>query len=185
MQFLDKIKSRLPQKRSARIWLIVCLVLGLAGAIAGGIFAQRFVSSMTILNLPGEPVTSSGNKDPLIDKTGEVPVGEAGFPMPEPWDGISRVNLLFMGLDFRDWEAGEIPRTDTMILFTLDPLNRTAGIVSIPRDLWVNVPGFDYYKINTAYYLGEAYKMPGGGPETARKTVEELLGCAHSLLCPG
>ena len=85
--------------------------------------------------------------------------------------------MLVMGLDYRDWEAGEgPPRTDTMILFTVDPINRTAGLLSIPRDLWVNIPGFDYGKLNTAYYLGELYDQPGGGPGLAVQTVEDLLG---------
>ncbi len=63
-----------------------------------------------------------------------------------------------------------------MILLTLDPQTKTAGILSIPRDLWVAIPGFKHGKINTAYYLGDAYKMPGGGPALAVKTVESFLG---------
>lgn len=63
-----------------------------------------------------------------------------------------------------------------MILLTLDPLNNTAGMMSIPRDLWVSIPGFDNGRINTAYFLGEAYQMPGGGPGLAVQTVEQLLG---------
>ena len=81
-----------------------------------------------------------------------------------------------MGLDFRDWEAGETPRTDTMILFTIDPITYEAGMLSIPRDMWVNIPGYDYGKINTAFYLGELYKVPGGGPALASATVEHFLG---------
>jgi len=49
-------------------------------------------------------------------------------------------------------------------------------MLSIPRDLWVNIPGFDYGRINTAYMLGEGAKLPGGGPALAAKTVESLLG---------
>jgi LCP family protein required for cell wall assembly len=63
-----------------------------------------------------------------------------------------------------------------MILLTLDPLEKTAGILSIPRDMWVAIPGFQHGKINTAYYLGDAYKLPGGGPGLAVKTVEQFLG---------
>jgi polyisoprenyl-teichoic acid--peptidoglycan teichoic acid transferase len=75
----------------------------------------------------------------------------------DPWDGASRVTALVMGLDYRDWEAGEgAPRTDTMILLTIDPLSKTAGMLNIPRDLWVNIPGFDYDRINTAYRLGRS-----------------------------
>jgi LCP family protein required for cell wall assembly len=98
-------------------------------------------------------------------------------PTPQPWDGASRVTMLVMGLDFRDWASGDgPPRTDTMILLTVDPLAKTAGILNIPRDLWVNIPGFDHGKINTAYSLGEAYDVPGGGPGLAVQTVEHLLG---------
>ena len=97
-------------------------------------------------------------------------------PTPSPWDGANRVTMLVMGLDYRDWEGEGPSRTDTMMLITMDPVSRTAGMLSIPRDLWVNVPGFDYGKINTAYYLGELYNLPGGGPGLAIQTVEELIG---------
>jgi LCP family protein required for cell wall assembly len=49
-------------------------------------------------------------------------------------------------------------------------------MISIPRDLWVSIPGYGYYKVNQAYQLGEVNKLPGGGPELAMKTVEHLLG---------
>jgi LCP family protein required for cell wall assembly len=82
-----------------------------------------------------------------------------------------------MGLDERDWVEGlGAPRSDTMILFTIDPLSKTAGMISIPRDLWVNIPGFGYSRINTAYSSGEGNKLPGGGPGLAMRTVEQLLG---------
>ena len=97
-------------------------------------------------------------------------------PTAIPWDGANRVTILVMGLDYRDWEGEGPSRTDTMMLLTMDPVSRTAGILSIPRDLWVNIPGFDYGKINTAYFLGELYNLEGGGPGLAIKTVEELLG---------
>jgi len=78
--------------------------------------------------------------------------------------------------DFRDWEANEVPRTDTMILFSIDPLSKTAGMLSIPRDMWVNIPEMGYNKINTAYRWGEVYNFPGGGPGLAMRTVEGFLG---------
>jgi LCP family protein required for cell wall assembly len=121
------------------------------------------------------------------DDPGMAPLSaaEGGLPLQVepnvislmPWDGTSRVTVLVMGLDFRDWSAGSGPsRTDTMMLLTLDPLNNTAGMLSIPRDLWVSIPGFDNGRINTAYFLGEAYNLPGGGPGMAVKTVESFLG---------
>jgi LCP family protein required for cell wall assembly len=97
--------------------------------------------------------------------------------LPPAWDGASRITVLVIGLDFRDWMAGEgAPRSDTMILLTIDPLTKTAGMLSIPRDMWVNIPGFGYGRINMAYSHGEGSKLPGGGPELARKTVEQFIG---------
>lgn len=120
------------------------------------------------LNPPATPMPTLPPDSPLQTVAG---------PEPVPWDGESRMNILFIGLDFRDWAVGEgPPRSDTMILFTLDPQTKSAGMLSIPRDLWVNIPGFNYGKINTAYYLGEAYQTPGGGPALAMQTVENFLG---------
>jgi LCP family protein required for cell wall assembly len=108
--------------------------------------------------------------------------GETAAPVaieatPVPWNGSDRVTILVMGLDYRDWESGTgAPRTDSMMLVTVDPLAHTAGMMSIPRDLWVDIPGFEHNRINTAYFLGESYNLPGGGPALAMKTVENLLG---------
>jgi LCP family protein required for cell wall assembly len=82
-----------------------------------------------------------------------------------------------MGLDYADTEERRTaPRSDTMILFTIDPLSMTAGVLTIPRDMWVNIPGYGYNRINTAYRLGELDELPGGGPGLAMKTVEAFIG---------
>jgi LCP family protein required for cell wall assembly len=164
--------------------LRIALLIGFCGvavlaAILTFITVRDFVTSWEITNLPGITVrdtapTPASNE---LAAGGEIPLEPAAGPTPPPWDGANRVTMLIMGLDFRDWQTGEgPPRTDTMILLTVDPINRTAGMLSIPRDLWVNIPGFDYGRINTAYMLGEASKLPGGGPQLAVDTVEELLG---------
>jgi anionic cell wall polymer biosynthesis LytR-Cps2A-Psr (LCP) family protein len=49
-------------------------------------------------------------------------------------------------------------------------------MLSIPRDMWVNVPAFGYSRINTAYSSGEGSGLPGGGPGLAMKTVEQFVG---------
>ena len=96
---------------------------------------------------------------------------------PQPWNGKSRVSILIMGLDYRDWLASDAtPRSDSMMVLTIDPITMQAGMVSIPRDLWVEIPGITYNRINTAYMFGEAYNLPGGGPALAQQTVENLLG---------
>jgi LCP family protein required for cell wall assembly len=64
-----------------------------------------------------------------------------------------------------------------MILLTLDPNSQTAGMLSLPRDLWVPFPGLGYdYKINMAYQIGETEGYPGGGAELAKNTVSAFIG---------
>jgi LCP family protein required for cell wall assembly len=96
--------------------------------------------------------------------------------LPRPWNGKERVNVLVMGIDQRVGEKDVAFRTDTMIVLTLDPVTLHAGLLSVPRDLWVPIPGYDNGRINTANFLGDAYNYPGGGPALARKTVEQVLG---------
>jgi LCP family protein required for cell wall assembly len=141
--------------------------------------AYDFFLSFNVAQIPGLAIQATGTTAPSIDGTpAPTPIPTTSSdPVPVPWDGASRVTVLVMGLDYRDWEAGDgPPRTDTMILLTIDPLTKTAGMLNIPRDLWVNIPGFDYGRINTAYPLGIAYDVPGGGPQQAMDTVESLLG---------
>jgi len=105
-----------------------------------------------------------------------VPLQDENGPPPHPWDGKSPVTILLLGVDYRDWETNNgPPLTDTIILATLDPEKRIAGMLSIPRDLWVNIPGYGYHKINQAYQLGEANRKPEGGAGLAIDTVEELF----------
>ncbi len=92
------------------------------------------------------------------------------------WTNTDRITVLIMGIDERAQEADDFWRTDTMILATLDPVTMRAGVLSIPRDLWVHIPGYTENRINTAYSLGDAYDHPGGGPALAVETVEYNLG---------
>lgn len=159
--------------KTGRIVLFAFLGTGLVTAILAFNLVQGLVESTTTFRLPGLAI--EGGED------GESPSGPISGqqigPELEPWDGASRVTILVMGLDHRDWEAGEgPPRTDSMILLTIDPTNNTAGMLSIPRDLWVEVPGFGHQKINSAYQLGEGSRLPGGGPGLAVNTVEQFLG---------
>ncbi|RME08819.1 MAG: LytR family transcriptional regulator, partial [Anaerolineae bacterium] len=164
------------------------VLIVLAAVLFGGAYSltSRLVASWTITSLPGVAISEPTPAPQQEDNTGESAptaaapaeaAAPANVPLPEPWDGASRVNILLIGLDYNSWRGNSgPPLSDTMILFTIDPLTKTAGMLSIPRDLWVNIPGFEYGKINTAYQLGEAYKLPGGGPGLAMKTVEALLG---------
>ncbi len=86
-----------------------------------------------------------------------------------------RVNILFLGIDRRDNDPGPW-RTDTMILFSVDPISKTVSMLSIPRDLWVPLPGYGEERINAAHVYGDQFQYPGGGPALAKRTVQYNLG---------
>jgi LCP family protein required for cell wall assembly len=94
--------------------------------------------------------------------------------------GGRRINVLVMGLDRRPREGDILTRTDTMMVVTIDPQTKTAGILGIPRDMYVEIPNEDggYFeeRINTALEYGEIYKYPGGGRQLAKDTIERNLG---------
>ncbi|MFN2269649.1 MAG: LCP family protein, partial [Anaerolineae bacterium] len=108
------------------------------------------------------------------DETKQV-VYEEGKPLPR-WKGTDRLNILVMGIDQREHEEGPW-RTDTMLVLTIDPVTLSAGVLSIPRDLWVPIADYgEQARINQAHFLGEVYDYPGGGPALAAKTVQYNLG---------
>ncbi len=114
----------------------------------------------------------------------------ATFPPPTtppelliaPWDGTERFTILLLGLDKRPYERGTAFRTDSMILVSLDPATRSIGVLSIPRDLYVEIPrdtvvgqSYGFQRINTAYYLGERVRE-GYGALLAMQAVQYNLG---------
>jgi LCP family protein required for cell wall assembly len=108
----------------------------------------------------------------------ELPIAVDPATLPESapdWSQKERVNILLLGVDQRRTEEGPW-RSDTMIIATVDPKTMTAGAISIPRDLYVEIPGYGDRRINMAHFLGDAYDYPGGGPGLAMKTIEHNLG---------
>ncbi len=175
------------QKRySTRTILFAAVYVLVAIVIAAVTFSmvRKFISTWKMTSLPGLAISEDAT--PVVQQSTAAPGAptqavkapvQAAAPTPQPWDGASRVTVLVMGLDYRDWTAGEgPPRTDTMILLTIDPMTKTGGMLSVPRDLWVSIPNYGYGKINTAYQIGEGARLPGGGPALAMKTVEGVLG---------
>ena len=190
MNILNSLKNTKLGPLSLGQILFWSLVLVLA--LFGFFFVRNIVACWTITPLPGMPPSNCGTitagiNGPVLNEEG-TPVATSIAPpppvvsipesdLPPAWDGASRITVLLIGLDYRDYLANDgPPRSDSMILLTIDPLSKTAGMMSIPRDMWVNIPGFGYSRINTAYFSGEGSKLPGGGPELARKTVEQFLG---------
>jgi polyisoprenyl-teichoic acid--peptidoglycan teichoic acid transferase len=96
-------------------------------------------------------------------------------PTPQAPPAGGPVNILLLGSDRRPDES-EPSRTDAVIIARLDPERHRVALLSLPRDLIVEVPGYGETRINAANVWGETYGAPGGGVALARKTVEHLLG---------
>jgi LCP family protein required for cell wall assembly len=122
-------------------------------------------------DLPASPDPTTANDLPI-----ELSAPEMELPQ---WDGASRINIAFFGLrgDDGQGEGEGCPTcTDTIMVLTVDPVTKTAGMLSIPRDMWVNIPSAGYSRINTAWAIGENAKLPGGGPALAMQTVSQFIG---------
>ncbi|GAB4581690.1 MAG: LCP family protein [Anaerolineales bacterium] len=165
------------------------LIVGVCIVVLGSIGALTFFTSRQLFvtwALPGAeptlfvPIISPSplplaTLPPPLDFT--QPLQPSTGPPAQSWDGLRRVTILLIGLDARENAPASLPpRSDTLILLTYDPATNTAGMLSIPRDLWVAIPGFGNGKVNTAYQLGEAYRAEGGGPGLTIATLETLLG---------
>jgi len=131
---------------------------------------------------PNEPVIVEGENLSITPEdiskfiNIDLPLQANDGPAPRSWDGESRVNVLFIGVDHRGWLTDQgPPLADTLILATYDPQSQSVAMLSIPRDLWVDLPGLGYHKINQSYQMGEATNYPGGGAAMAMQTVEQLL----------
>jgi LCP family protein required for cell wall assembly len=167
-------------------WLTYTLAIAFVfSGIAVVIFA--FLTARVIMARPLNPMEQSVAQvagTPLaFDQVGPiaVPTMPVGQPTPtlmptnEPWGGADRVNILMMGIDRRPGEAF-ISRTDSIMLISIDPVAKTASILSIPRDLYVAIPGYGQDRVNTAFVYGSQGNNPVGGAALAMQTVEYNLG---------
>lgn len=146
--------------------------------VAGGIFFG--VALLSITARQERPLQLSL---PLIAQTISLP--RIGLPFsPSPlalipdWTGTERVNILVLGVDQREDERaiGLPTRSDTLMVASVHPREKTAALISFPRDLWVSIPGFGEERVNAAFRIGELRRVEGGGPALAAHTVERNFG---------
>lgn len=144
-------------------------------------------SVWAVMQQPFNPLESAAEEvagtalPPLVQEGGIVPAELAPNvtivtppPTSIPIDD-DRVTILLMGIDRRPGEAF-ISRTDTMILASVDTRDNSVSLLSIPRDLYVIIPGYGRDRINTAFVYGSGGDNPAGGATLAMQTVEYNLG---------
>ncbi len=144
--------------------IIGVALFSLIGILAIGFLSTRSVSPAALPTVNAIAVASTAGPTPTISLN------------IQPWDGKGRFTLLLMGVDKRPSELLDNSRTDVMIVLSLDPASHTAGMLSIPRDLYVPIPGeADMQRINSAYEIGEL-KAAGTGPALAMQTIQYNFG---------
>ena len=124
------------------------------------VFCAATATSVAFVN-EVDQVVNAFQEGTGLDLSGELAEADVGKPQ----------TIMLIGSDARakgatDYEAGA--RSDTLILVRLDPAKKRTALLSLPRDLKVDIPGRGTDKLNAAYSLG--------GPKLTLKTVKELTG---------
>jgi LCP family protein required for cell wall assembly len=146
-----------------------------------GLMSATVIVSLFVALVVREAVVSGVIKVPAIFRQDQYASQAIPGPTPNPalaaptlalpeagaGEESQRVTVLVLGIDRRPGEYGRT-RTDTIILMTVDPEGKGAGMLSLPRDLYVELPGRGLDRINTAY--------PYGGGDLAIETVKYNLG---------
>lgn len=142
------------------LWKIPAATLAIFILVIGIYFGFRIFSSLKKIiteNL-------SGSAPALLGKI---------IPQKLRGEGDGRINILVMGIPGGDYPGAEL--TDTIMVVSIEPQGRGVTMLSIPRDLWVKIPNHGFQKINEAHAIGEQTKYPGGGPQLAKETIQQLL----------
>lgn len=167
-------------------WLSLALSIAFVfSSIAVIIFA--YLTFNIIWNRPVNPVEAAAVQVAGIglqmeqEGPANVPTLLAGQPTPtliptrEGLEDPNRINMLLMGIDRRPGEPF-ISRTDSIMIISVNPDTEKISILSVPRDLYVVIPGRGRDRINTAFVYGSTGNNPAGGALLAMQTVEYNLG---------
>lgn len=149
-----------PKRKKWAWWkklLIVLLALIIAAGLGIGVLVYASVHKVVQRHI--------GESAPAL--------AETVAPQTLKGEGDGRVNVLILG-EGDEGHAGE-HLTDTIMVASYDVKNNQVAMLSIPRDLYVKIPGVGWDKINAANVYGEQAKA-GSGPELAKQTVSAVLG---------
>ena len=96
-------------------------------------------------------------------------------------EGDGRVNILILGIGGPGHEGPDL--TDTIMIASIDPTNNQASLLSLPRDLWVKIPGDGSQKLNATYAYGKDYSKSKNlidqerdGLDLLNKTLAPIIG---------
>jgi LCP family protein required for cell wall assembly len=171
------------RRRPWTVWRVVrwgAGVLGLVVLSAMGWGAYKVYDVQTKIYKPLPPTATVVVAAPTPKPAGTAKATAVGvLPTATP-DMIrelpaGRFNILVMGTDKRSNDPEHWARSDTMLLANVDTISRTVRIMSIPRDLIVDIPDYGLNKVNSAYLFGEYYQLEGGGQALAVQTISDYF----------
>jgi LCP family protein required for cell wall assembly len=142
------IKRPVGKSRKRRITLIIASVVAVVLLAVGGWIGYKFVQNTL--------KATNGNLLGLLSDT------------KLNGESTGRVNILLAGNSADDPGHGGATLTDSLMIVSLNTTNNTAYMLSIPRDTWVNVPGYGHQKINAVY--------PEGGMSLLEQVVSDDFG---------
>lgn len=154
----------------ALLVLLIALAFLAAGALRAALGVRRNLAAIAVTVAPSvapeAPRTPTAGPATLITLPQVAP---AGAELARP------ITLLLLGTDRRPGEE-VTPRSDAILVARIDPARGRVALLSLPRDLWVAIPGHGSNRVNGAYLWGERDGPPGAGMALARASVEQLLG---------
>jgi LCP family protein required for cell wall assembly/PAS domain S-box-containing protein len=142
-------------------------------------FSPTSVPTVPPTALPTLPPTSQFTDLVVPSPFPEIePTVTSTLPIPPPVQPIpvarDVVNIVVLGSDQRpDWSEWH---TDAVHVVSIQRDRGVVSIISIPRDLYLYIPGFWMSRINFADFYGEIYGYEGGGPALVRDTLLYNLG---------
>lgn len=144
-----------------RVWFRVVMAIIVVIAVVGGVFAWKTGSVVSKISEGGlfKSIVHSipGVKDELKGESED------------------RINILLLGMRGENIPGGGL-LSDTIMAVSIKPQEKKVSMISIPRDLYVTVPGTsDKQKINAVHSYGEQ-KGKGQGLEDMKTAVSEVLG---------
>ncbi len=140
-------------------------------ALVSAYLALVIITRVDSLFFPGNQIALPGGSTVNKILPGVDGTGDSG--------NKNRINILVVGIDRRPSEGNELTRTDTIEIVTIDPKTKSAGILGIPRDLWVEIPGKRggafKDRINTALVYGQDERYPEGPVGLMKEVLQNNL----------
>ncbi len=122
------------------------------------------------------PISPRGMYPLTVTPNASMVYTDTPMPTPSPLVDFAQgsINIVLLGSDKRPDSSGW--RTDTVIVVSINPHIPSVTMLSIPRDLWLYIPGWTYQRINMADGHGASANFPGGGPGLIKETIQYNLG---------